>query len=125
MDNAHAEVVIQDQEPAGMRELNRDPDPAIPVTTQTATNQPVWEIWAIPCAKASDAIFLEHCPFFMQHCSARNQISAGIEEMLLLTISLCLNMSNAFQNKLISPARSDQFGTCYIRKFITLSFLKY
>lgn len=132
MDNAHAEVVTQDQEPAGMWDLSRkvvkrvSPDPASPVTTQTATNWPVWEIWAVLYAKAPDIIFLEHSVhFFMQHCSARNQISPAIEEILLLTISPCLNMSNAFQNELVSPARSDQFGTWYIRKFITLSVLEY
>lgn len=115
MDNA--EAVTQDQEPAGTRELSREavkgvsPYPATPVATQTATNRPAWESSAIPYAKASDTVFLEHCPFFMQHCSAENQISPAIEEILLLTISLCLNMSNVFQNELVSPARSDQFGT--------------
>lgn len=61
MDNAHGEVVTQDQEPAGRREnweLSREavqgvsPDPATPVTTQTAINPPVWEIWAVAYAKA-------------------------------------------------------------------------
>lgn len=65
MDNAHAEVVKQDQEPAGMWELGREvvkgvsPDPVTPVT-----NQPVWEIWAIPYAKAPDTVFLEHSAIF-------------------------------------------------------------
>lgn len=71
MGNAHAEVVTQDQEPAGMWDLSREmvkgvsPDPATPVTTQTATNWPVWEIWAIPYAKAPATIFLEHSVHFL------------------------------------------------------------
>lgn len=66
MDNAHGEVVTQDQEPAGMWELGREivkgvsPDPVTPVT-----NQSVWEIWAIPSAKAPDTVFLEHSAIFL------------------------------------------------------------
>ena len=133
MDNAYAEVVAQDQGPAGMWELSREAvrgvssGPVTPVATQTATNRPVWEIWTIPYAKVPIVIFLKQtlCPFFVQHCSAKKHISPCIQEMLHLIKSLCLDKSNGFQNKLVSPARSDQFSTCYIRKFIALPCLKY
>lgn len=73
MDDAHAEAVTQDQEPAGMKEnweLSREavnevsPDPATPVTTQTATNPPAWEISATAYAKAPDTIFIENSVHF-------------------------------------------------------------
>lgn len=133
MDNACAEVVAQDKGPAAMWELSREAvrgvlsDPETQVTTQTATDRPVWEIWTIPYAKLPIIIFLKQilCPFFVRHCSAKKQISPSIQETLHLTVSLCLGKSNRFQNKLVSPARSDQFNTCYIRKFIALPCLKY
>lgn len=88
MDNACAELVAQDQVIlCDVRTQQRSrgvlPDPVTQVATQTATNQPGWEIWTVPYAKIPIIIFCKQtlCPFFLQNCSAKKQISASIQEI--------------------------------------------